>query len=141
MTLTQINLQVVDEASTKAQLMESGQLDVLTLTDLEYVNQWQPLVDNGTFVHVQTTTPSVTYLVVDQHVAGEGGPWGIAVLAGFAAMRKEGESLSAYLDAHVFANAKKETVNPTAEDMACFDDFLARYQSWLPAQKAAADCE
>ena len=66
---------------------------------------------------------------------------GIAVLAGFAAMRKEGESLSAYLDAHVFANAKKETVNPTAEDMACFDDFLARYQSWLPAQKAAADCE
>lgn len=76
-TLTQINLQVVDEASTKAQLMESGQLDVLTLTDLEYVNQWQPLVDNGTFVHVQTTTPSVTYLVVDQHVAGEGGPSGL----------------------------------------------------------------
>ena len=76
--------------------------------------------------------------VTIMETAGEGGPWGIAVLAGFAAMRKEGESLSAYLDAHVFANAKKETVNPTAEDMACFDDFLARYQSWLPAQKAAA---
>ncbi len=76
-TLTQINMQVVDESSTQAQLMEAQQLDVLTLTDLEYVDQWQPLVDNGTFVHVSTTAPSVTYLVVDQHVAGEGGPSGL----------------------------------------------------------------
>ena len=76
-SLTQINMQVIDETSTQAQLMESQQLDVLTLTDLEYVDQWQSLVDNGTFVHVSTTAPSVTYLVVDQHVAGEGGPSGL----------------------------------------------------------------
>lgn len=76
-TLTQINMRVVDESSTQAQLMESQQLDVLTLRDLEYVDQWQPLVDNGTFVHVSTTAPSVTYLVVDQHPAGEGGPSGL----------------------------------------------------------------
>lgn len=76
-TLTQINMQVIDEASTAAQLMESQQLDVLTLTDVEYVTQWQPLVDNGTFVHVSQTAPSVTYLVVDQHPAANGGPSGL----------------------------------------------------------------
>ena len=54
-TLTQINMQVIDEASTAAQLMESQQLDVLTLTDVEYVTQWQPMVDNGTFVHLSQT--------------------------------------------------------------------------------------
>ena len=59
-TLTQINMQVIDEASTAAQLMESQQLDVLTLTDVEYVTQWQPMVDNGTFVHLSQTAPSVT---------------------------------------------------------------------------------
>ena len=76
-TLTQINMQVIDEASTAAQLMESQQLDVLTLTDVEYVAQWQPLVDNGTFTHIQTTPASVTYLVIDQHPAANGGPSGL----------------------------------------------------------------
>ena len=76
-TLTQINMQVIDEASTAAQLMESQQLDVLTLTDVEYVTQWQPMVDNGTFVHLSQTAPSVTYLVIDQHPDAKGGPSGL----------------------------------------------------------------
>lgn len=76
-TLTQINMQVVDEDATKAQLMESGQIDVLRLNDVEYVDQWQSLVDDGTFVHVSQTDPSVTYLVVDQHLDGNGGPSGL----------------------------------------------------------------
>lgn len=76
-TLTQVNMQVVDEASTAAQLVESGQLDVLTLTDVEYVSQWQALVDNGTLKHVSQDSPSVTYLVIDQHPGAEGGPSGL----------------------------------------------------------------
>lgn len=75
--LTQVNLQVIAEASTQAQLMESQQLDVLTLTDVEYVNLWEPKVEDGTFVHVSQNEPSVTYLVVDQHPAGNGGPSGL----------------------------------------------------------------
>ncbi|MDO5425129.1 MAG: peptide ABC transporter substrate-binding protein [Eubacteriales bacterium] len=75
--LTQVNLQVVDETSTQAQLMESQQLDVLTLTDLEYVSMWESKVEDGTFVHISQDEPSVTYLVVDQHPAGEGGPSGL----------------------------------------------------------------
>ena len=76
-TLTQINMQVVDEAATLAQLFESQQMDVVTLTDVEYIEKWQPMVDNGTFVRVSKAAPSVTYLVVDQHPAGNGGPSGM----------------------------------------------------------------
>ncbi len=76
-TLTQVNLRVVDETSTQAQLMESQQLDVLILSDVEYVDMWQPYVDQGTFAHVSLATPTVDYLVVDQHEAGAGGPSGL----------------------------------------------------------------
>ncbi len=75
--LEQVNLTVVSESSTQAQLMESQQLDVLTLSDLEYVSLWQSYVDNGTFIYRQQDDPSVTYLVVDQHEAAEGGPSGL----------------------------------------------------------------
>ncbi|MDD2214423.1 MAG: peptide ABC transporter substrate-binding protein [Oscillospiraceae bacterium] len=75
--LTQVNLRVVDETSTQAQLMESQQLDILKLTDLDYVDQWQSLVDDGTFDHIVSTAPSVTYLSFDQHDAANGGPSGL----------------------------------------------------------------
>lgn len=76
-TLTQINLRVVDESSTQAQLMESQQIDVLELSDFEYVNRWQSRVDAGTFQYFSKAQPSVTYLVIDQHPAGNGGPSGL----------------------------------------------------------------
>lgn len=76
-TLEQINLRVVDESSTKAQLMESQQIDLLTLTDYEYVDLWESKVQDGTFQHISKTEPSVTYLVIDQHPAGNGGPSGL----------------------------------------------------------------
>ena len=75
--LQTINMRVVDEAATVAQLVESKQMDIVTLTDVEYVEKWQPLVDNGTLVRVSKAAPSVTYLVVDQHPAGKGGPSGL----------------------------------------------------------------
>lgn len=76
-TLTQINLRVVDESSTKAQLMESQQIDVLTLTDYEYVTRWENKVADGTFQYFSKAEPSVTYLVIDQHPAGNGGTSGL----------------------------------------------------------------
>lgn len=75
--LQTINMRVVDEAATVAQLVESKQMDIVTLTDVEYVEKWQPLVDNGTLVRVSKAAPNVTYLVVDQHPAGKGGPSGL----------------------------------------------------------------
>lgn len=75
--LTQVNMRVVDEAATVAQLVESQQMDIVTLADVEYVEKWQPLVDNGTLVRISKAAPSVNYLVVDQHPAGNGGPSGL----------------------------------------------------------------
>ena len=56
-TLTQINLRVVDETSTQAQLMESQQIDVLKLTDFEYVDRWQNKVADGTFQYFGKDEP------------------------------------------------------------------------------------
>ena len=108
-TLNQINLRVVDESSTKAQLMESQQIDVLTLTDYEYVDRWESKVTDGTFQHISKTEPSVTYLVIDQHPEGNGGPSGLMLNAKcrkamalamdreeFSAMFKEGLVTPAY---------------------------------------------
>lgn len=75
--LEQINLQVVAEDSTMAQLMESEQMDIWSPTDMEYVGLWQDKVDSGLMDLVSFTEPSVTYVVVDQHEAGNGGPSGL----------------------------------------------------------------
>lgn len=75
--LQQINMRVVDEAATMAQLIESKQMDIITLTDVEYIEKWQPKVDAGELVRISKAAPSVTYLVVDQHLAGNGGPSGL----------------------------------------------------------------
>ena len=78
-TLTQINLRVVDETSTQAQLMESQQIDVLKLTDFEYVDRWQNKVADGTFQYFGKDEPSVNYLVLNQHTedGATGGPSGV----------------------------------------------------------------
>ncbi len=68
--------------------------------------------------------------------AGEGGAWGIALLAAYMAQKKD-ENLSEYLDSKVFASAKVTTVEPTEEDIAGFNAFLARYKQGLPVEKAA----
>lgn len=75
--LTQVNLKVVDESSTQAQLVESQQVDILKLSDLEYVDQWQSLVDAGTLDRIISTAPSVTYISFDQHEGANGGPSGL----------------------------------------------------------------
>ena len=75
--LTQVNLKVVDESSTQAQLVESQQVDILKLSDLEYVDQWQSLVDAGTLDRVISTAPAVTYISFDQHKDAKGGPSGL----------------------------------------------------------------
>ncbi|MEJ5915848.1 xylulokinase [Pseudokineococcus sp. 1T1Z-3] len=69
-------------------------------------------------------------------VAAEGGAWGMAVLAAFAASGADG-SLADYLAEQVLAGASIETVQPDADDVAGFDAFLRRYVAALPVQHAA----
>lgn len=69
--------------------------------------------------------------------AGEGGPWGMALLASYAVNKKEGETLSQYLDGRIFASAESQTVAPLPEDMESFGIFLERYKKYLPAEAEA----
>jgi sugar (pentulose or hexulose) kinase len=72
-------------------------------------------------------------------VAGEGGAWGIAVLAAFAAGRSPDQSLADYLDTAVFSGASLQTLPPDPIDVAGFESFLQRYVAALPVERAAVD--
>ncbi len=71
--------------------------------------------------------------------AGEGGAWGIALLAAYMMNRKDGISLGQYLEEHVFADMKAETMSPDPADVAGFDTFIARYQECLKVERAAVE--
>ena len=45
--------------------------------------------------------------------AGEGGPWGMALLSGYRAWKEEGESLEAFLRDRVFAGTTASASSPT----------------------------
>ncbi|UOY00360.1 xylulokinase [Blastococcus sp. PRF04-17] len=72
-------------------------------------------------------------------VAGEGGAWGMAVLAAFAAGRAPEQTLADYLDTVVFPGAALETADPDPADVAGFDRFMQRYVAALPVERAAVD--
>lgn len=69
--------------------------------------------------------------------ASEGGAWGIAILAAFMKEKKDGETLSSYLNDKIFAGQTGTTWNPDPEDVKGFEAFLEEYKKLLPAEKAA----
>ena len=77
--------------------------------------------------------------VTVMETAGEGGAWGIALLAEYTLLRGSGESLEDYLRDHVFAGMKKLTVSPDPEDEAGFDRYMEQFMRCIPAQKAAVE--
>ena len=77
--------------------------------------------------------------VVVMETAGEGGAWGIALLADYMKERKDGESLGDFLADRVFAGEKGEKVWPDKDDVASFDEFLVRYTEGLAIERAAVE--
>lgn len=71
--------------------------------------------------------------------AGEGGPWGMALLAGYRLHRQAGQTLEEYLRDAIFANAEGSTVQPDAADSRGFAAFLQQYTRCLAVERAAAD--
>lgn len=69
--------------------------------------------------------------------AGEGGAWGIALLAGYMMHREEGQTLSAYLTDRVFANMPLSTIEPDAEDQKGFALYMQGYHKMLAVEAAA----
>jgi sugar (pentulose or hexulose) kinase len=71
--------------------------------------------------------------------AGEGGPWGQAVLASYTVNKSEGETLEEYLDNKVFGEQESFEVKPDEEDKKGFAAFLENYKKGLAAEKAAVE--
>ncbi len=69
--------------------------------------------------------------------AGEGGPYGMALLAAYMLKKEEGEALEYYLETKVFKDAESSTVMASAEEIEGFSKFLSRYIKALPVEKAA----
>jgi len=70
--------------------------------------------------------------------AGEGGPWGMALLASFV-INGNGKTLADYLDAEVFASAKSKTYEASDEDKEGFNAFFENYTAGLAVEKAATE--
>ena len=70
--------------------------------------------------------------------AGEGGPYGMALLAAYR-LDSHGLTLPDFLDQEVFAEAKSATICADEADREGFNKFLARYKKALPMEKAAVE--
>ena len=77
--------------------------------------------------------------VTVMETAGEGGAWGIALLADYMVYRKNNETLEDYLQDHIFNGMKQLTVSPDPKDEEGFNAYMDRFVSCLPAQKAAGE--
>lgn len=71
--------------------------------------------------------------------AGEGGPWGMALLAAYM-LHKEGfNSLSSFLSNLVFADSKGSALTPLPEDVEGFELFMRRYTAGLAIERSAVE--
>lgn len=75
--------------------------------------------------------------VTCMETAGEGGPWGMALLASYRVNNPEGLSLADWLSKKVFADAEGTTVDPDPKDVEGFDRWSEIYRKGLEAEKAA----
>lgn len=71
--------------------------------------------------------------------AGEGGAWGIALLASYMVHREEDENLADFLAEKVFAGETGIEMQADPEDVAGFNTFIERYKEGFPIERAAVD--
>ncbi len=69
--------------------------------------------------------------------AGEGGAWGMALLAAYAQWKKPEESLEDYLEQNVFAHVKSTKILPEMKDVEGFEQFMKRYRNGLEIERMA----
>lgn len=71
--------------------------------------------------------------------AGEGGPWGAALLAAYMIKHGDGQTLEQYLDGNVFAGNQGNTAKPDKEAADGFNRFMERYKAGLLIERKAAE--
>ncbi len=115
----------------------------LKILDEEQVNV-DKILGHGGFFKTPVIGQSVLAAVMNTPVsvmetAGEGGAWGIAVLAAFAVNKEADELLPDYLDGKIFASQKMTTLEPCAAIVNSFNSFMENYTKGLAIERAAVD--
>ncbi len=77
--------------------------------------------------------------VTCMETAGEGGPYGMALLASFLLNRGEDEHLEDFLSHKVFAGASGSTIRPDPACVEGFNSYIKRYKALLEVEKTAVD--
>lgn len=73
--------------------------------------------------------------------AGEGGAWGIALLASYLVNKAGNQSLADFLDERVFAGAEGVEIAPVKEDVEGFNRYIEIYKAALPVEQKATECK
>ncbi len=71
--------------------------------------------------------------------AGEGGAWGIAILASYLKNRGTNSTLAEFLAKKVFAGYVHKEIEPEQKDVDGFEQFIRRYKKGIPIEQAAVD--
>ena len=77
--------------------------------------------------------------IICMETAGDGGPYGMALLTAYMCLKREGETLETYLDERVFADAAQTSVSPYVEDVAGFATYLERFKKVLAVEQVAVN--
>ncbi|MDE6339618.1 MAG: ATPase, partial [Muribaculaceae bacterium] len=73
--------------------------------------------------------------------AGEGGAWGMALLAGYLVNNPDKKTLPDYLDTVVFGGNAGESIMATPEEVEGFNRYIKNYIDCLPIEKKAVECK
>ncbi|MBQ2322446.1 MAG: FGGY-family carbohydrate kinase [Bacteroidales bacterium] len=73
--------------------------------------------------------------------AGEGGAWGIALLAAYVVNNDKKQDLAAFLDEKVFGGNTGTEIAPTAEDVEGFNQYIESYKACLDIEKKAVEAK
>ena len=87
----------------------------------------------------QILADAVNAPVSVMETAGEGGAWGIALLASYLVNKEDGETLEHFLDEKVFAGNEGSTLQPEEEGVKGFNVFMDRYVKGLGIERAAVE--
>lgn len=113
------------------------------LLEKEHVKIDKLLGHGGLFktegVGQQILADAVNAPVSVMSTAGEGGAWGIAILASYMIQKREGETLEHFLDEKVFAGEAGTVRAPKPEGVAGFNAYMGRYMKGICIERAAVD--
>ncbi len=77
--------------------------------------------------------------VTCMETAGEGGPYGMALLAAYMLGKAEGETLESYLAGRVFADVSGSTIQPDPAAVEGFHNYIRRYKALLDVERRAVE--